>query len=302
MRLNIGLDVGGTSSRIAAQVGTEPIWTTASSAGNPRIVGIEHSVDVIVGLVRSALDHFNRPSGTCICAGVAGAAAPEMKRSLADAIRINLNEPDTLIEVTDDATVAFEAAFKGGDGVLLIIGTGSIILARHHRHAMRRSGGWGYLLGDEGSGYNLGRDGLRAVASALDSDTQTVLATRAAVDLDMSTREELLAKIYGEDFRLAEFAPVVLAEAEAGDKESIGIVDNNARELVDRLGVSCREINARGAETVKLSGGLSQSHIYVSRIAALLKQQLPGWDVVRSGREPVEGALWLASRMPHESS
>ncbi|MFV1981861.1 MAG: N-acetylglucosamine kinase, partial [Rhodothermia bacterium] len=155
----IGLDGGGTSTRMLAVDADERRWTDKDGTSNPRIVGIERASKVISGLIERAIHEFPDSKGFHVCAGIAGAATASMQRALADSIKLELKEIAGPIQLTDDVTIAYEAAFAGDPGVLFMVGTGSMVLVRTVSGVFVRSGGWGYLLGDEGSGYSIGRAG-----------------------------------------------------------------------------------------------------------------------------------------------
>ena len=297
--VSIGLDGGGTHTRLLASDDSGRTWTAEGGGANPRIVGIERSSAVLSVLIDEAIEQYPEAPGFRVCAGVAGAATASMQRALADAIKLDLKQSAGIsLELTDDAAIAYEAAFEGAPGVLFVVGTGSMILVRTVDGAFFRSGGWGYLIGDEGSGYSLGRAGLRAVAASIDADEPTALTTRAAAELKVSTREGLLERVYGSDYSLASFAPAVLEEAARGDDQAISIIEREVRKLVDRFHALSDRLGLDVPGAVKVAGGLSKSRPYMLALSAIVRERFPGWEVTQSGHEPVEGAFWLAKRMP----
>ena len=294
-RLFIGIDGGGTSSRLLASDGSGRRWSSESDAANPRIVGIERASLVASSLVDSAIAAFPDCRSANICAGVAGAATASMQRALADSIKLDIKSAVPIaIRLTDDATIAHEAAFKGKPGTLFVVGTGSMILVRSRDGTFLRSGGWGYLLGDEGSGYSIGRAGLRAVSASIDANEATMLTTRAAAELEVRTREELLEKVYASGYSMAAFAKAVLDEADKGDEQSIRIVEYEIRKLVDRFVTLTSRPDFDVPASLKASGGLSDSRGYMLTLAAVVRDCFPDWEIAKSGRAPVEGAHWMA--------
>ena len=297
-RVAIGIDGGGTRTRAVAETGGGDRWTGAGGAVNPRIVGIERSSAVIAEMITAAIDWSGGDGPFDLCAGIAGAGTSTMQRALADSIRLDLKHDDRVnLTLTDDATIAYEAAFRGQPGVLIVVGTGSSILVRTPETGFIRWGGWGYLLGDEGSGYSIGRAGMRTVAASIDANEPTALTTRAAADLSVSTRDELLQKVYGSDYSLSAFAPSVLAEADQGDTEAAAIVAKEARTLVNRFAALAKKRAVDVPSDIKVVGGLSNSRTYMTVLADALTDAFAGAAVVKSGSEPVEGALWRAKQM-----
>jgi len=296
--VNIGVDGGGTKTCLLASDASDQIWSDEGAAANPRIVGIERSSTVLSGLIDRAIDQYPDAREFRICAGIAGAATSSLHNALTDSVKLDLRSPAGIsLKITDDATIAYEAAFEGAPGVLLVVGTGSMILVRTLDGSFFRSGGWGYLLGDEGSGYSLGRAGLRAVAASIDANEPTALTTRAASELEVTTREALLDKVYDSSYSLASFAPAVLDEAGKGDATSATIVDREIRKLVDRLHMLTEGLERNLPGIIKVAGGLSKSRPYMLTLSDVVTERFAGWEVTRSGRESVEGALWLAKQM-----
>lgn len=297
-RVDIGLDGGGTQTRLLASDTSGDRWTARGPAANPRIVGIERTSEVLAGLIEDCIDRYSKAEAYYVCGGIAGAAAGSMQRALTDLVKLDLNtEKPVSIRLTDDATIAHEAAFEGRPGILFVLGTGSTILIRTHEDDFIRLGGWGYLLGDEGSGYSIGRAGLRAVAASIDASKPTALTTRAASELAVKTRDELLEKVYGSDYSLASFAPAVLEEAGRGDAEAGAIVETEIRKLVDRFRWLADQLDFVVPESLKVTGGLSGSRPYMVTFASIVHEHFPDWKITKSGRDPVEGALWMAKNM-----
>lgn len=296
----IGLDGGGTSTRLLAEDRDGRHWTDDDGTSNPRIVGTKRAAKVITGLVGRAAAQFPGAEEFKVCAGIAGAAGRKMQQRLSDALKRDSRDQNGFsIEITDDAAIAYEAAFAGAPGVLFVVGTGSNVLVRTTDGTFVRSGGWGYLLGDEGSGYSIGRAGMRAVAASIDTNTETALTRRAAADLGVLTRETLIERVYGADYSPASFAPAVLEEAQNGDQESLDIVADETMMLSNRLFALVELKDLAVAGIVKTTGGLSRSRPYMLSLTRSIQSRLPTWEVVRSGREPVEGALWMAKQMVH---
>ena len=189
------------------------------------------------------------------------------------------------MSVDNDAYAACVGAFGGGDGGIVIAGTGSIGLALvgGERHMV---GGWGFQLGDHGSGAWVGHHAVRRAALALDGLLQPtqlieeILARTGQNRLDLSRwSEQARPKDY------AQFAPLVFASAARGDVQGMMIVIEGAA-AISTLG---RALLARGAKAVCLLGGLAKA--YPPYLDA---------DVRRAMAEPeadaVDGAIMMARR------
>lgn len=167
MQIFIGLDGGGTACRAQAELETgqrNPVLTggAANIFSAPDEAQREVS-DLLAAVLAQASALM--PKGTepvpRIVLGLAGAsesgAAARLKAAL----------PYAHVEVTGDIDISLAGAFGGGDGIVMAVGTGSV-LARQRGGQMQRIGGYGFILGDEGSGAWLGREALRRCLHARD--------------------------------------------------------------------------------------------------------------------------------------
>lgn len=193
--------------------------------------------------------------------------------------------PFASVTVDNDAFAACVGAFGGGDGGIVIAGTGSIGFARVGgvRHMV---GGWGFQLGDHGSGAWVGHHAVRRAALALDGLLQPtrliteVLARTGGNRLDLSRwSEQAKPKDY------AQFAPLVFDCAAHGDVQGMMIVIEGAG-AISNLG---RALLARGAKAICLLGGLSAA--YPPYLDADVKQAL-----AEPQADAVDGAIMMARR------
>ena len=134
-----------------------------------------------------------------------------------------------------DAQAALEGAHAGGPGLIVIAGTGSIAMGKSPSDQWGRAGGWGPVLGDGGSGYSIGLEGLRAVLQAKDgSGSQTLLTAILQQVLGLVTWDEIVSQVYGGELdreTIASLAPHIFLTAEQGDQVSQRIVEKAGREL-----------------------------------------------------------------------
>jgi len=233
-----------------------------------------------------------------ICVGMAGVDRPgdtEVVRGILERIGRGAR-----ILIVNDALVALEAGAPEAPGVVLIAGTGSIAYGRDAQGRAARAGGWGYVLGDEGSGYWIGRQALRAVVRETDGrGVPTALTPRALAHFGVGKPQELIREIYAGGVRpsaVASFASEVQAAFDDGDRSAIVILEAAVREhLLSAESVVTQLTLANQAFTFVLAGGMFRA---VPWMAAQLERQLPalarGATVVRLQIEPAVGATRLA--------
>ncbi len=303
----IGIDAGGSKTELlAAKMQGEELLNLFGPCGNPARVGFKDSAGVITDLIAQAVEYLHGESIASICAGVAGAGRPQDQHLLYEDIRVQLRDRiptsvhDIPVRVTHDSLIALEAAFEGESGIMVIAGTGTVSLARTSSGEFLRAGGWGYLIGDEGSGYALGADGLRAVAHAFDGGPDTTLRSLLAASGDVTSEEDLFEVVYKKKTPLQTFAQVVLqgacdgdAVAEAIVRKHIALLTEEVCWLVDR----CSDIRPR----ITLLGGLANNPFYHKHLSRALLDCLPGWEFMQPLNRPVIGAWRIARNMTQDA-
>ncbi len=187
------------------------------------------------------------------------------------------------------------AAFGQSPGILILAGTGSVGLARDPQGIIHRAGGYGWQMGDEGSGYALGRAALGVVGRAVDDRAEaTVLSQRILTATRSSDISRLVRWAAAAGPReIAGLAPLVLEAAESGDRVAGEMVTHAAEDLL-ALAVSLRRLFPDGkAVPVAITGGVFESGPLAGALRALLAARsdvTPVDDVI----DPVAGALILA--------
>src|SRR5262249_50698412 len=266
--LCIGIDGGGTHT-VALLVRNSgfPIPDEAilgrgeAGPSNIHAVGTTAALAALDDAVARAFAAAKLPRGPvrAVCLGLAGAGRPEDQRLAQEwAERSRLA---THIQVTTDAELLLASGTPDDWGLAVVAGTGSIAYARSPEGHVARAGGWGYLLGDEGSGYAIAMAALRAAVRAEDvSARPTPLAQQLFHAMGIQTIQELVPQVYGGNWTrtaLATLAPLVLEAASAGDPAAATIVDNAADDLAETAAAATIKLfPSSRAIPVALSGGL----------------------------------------------
>lgn len=291
----IGIDIGGTRSVAEAVAGDER-YRAHGPGANLNRTSVERVAAVLSELVGEALQAFPRASHVYACAGVAGAGRPDASKRLSDRWHGLLPahvEADVCVE--HDGVVALEGAFAGESGAILIAGTGSLALGRTASGALVRAGGWGYLLGDEGSGYAVGRAAIRALAEATDGGPTSALTTRIAMHLGMRTRDDLVRLVYDERLPFENIAPLVVEAASAGEPQACELLEREAAILVRQI-----ELLTTPQDPVEprvaLVGGLANAPVYADVLRRSIDALAGDWYVTDAREAPEQGALRLARK------
>jgi N-acetylglucosamine kinase-like BadF-type ATPase len=291
----IGVDGGGTHARavVVDEQGRELARRTGPAGlVDPRDPG--SAAAAVAQLVRDALLHAGARSAAALCCGLAGAGRPHEREAVR--IALALEHVAERIGIVGDAEAAMADAFPEGAGVLVVAGTGSIAWARTADGAALRVGGWGLLLGDEGSGYDIALRGLRAVARAADGRIpHTALTAVLLAAAGLSSPDELIAWTAGATkAQIAALAPSVLSCASRGDESAVAIRDHAvAALLVMTVAAAARS----GAETltIALTGGLIAGNGPLrAHLSEAIRERLPRADITDRAVDAALGAARIA--------
>jgi N-acetylglucosamine kinase-like BadF-type ATPase len=204
------------------------------------------------------------------------------------------------ILVVNDALIALQAAVGSAAGIVIVSGTGSIAYGCDRNGTAARAGGWGYVLGDEGSGYWIGRLAMRAVVTAADGrGAPTTLTGRLLTHFGVRRPDELLQMVYRSNFKpaaLALLATHVQQARDEGDAAAATILELAAQELVRAAGSVTAQLNLADEEfTFVLAGGMFKA---VPWLREQLERELPSIaprsHVLHLEVEPAFGAVRLA--------
>jgi len=302
----LGIDGGGTHTvALLAQLPShqDGKWTVLgrgeAGPSNYQAAGAErafHALDEAVGKAFRAACLARSPVQVAWL-GLAGAGRPEDQELVRHwALHKGLAAQ---VEVTPDAPLLLAAGTPDGWGVAVVAGTGSIAFGRSPDGRTSRAGGWGYLLGDEGSGYALSLAAFQAVARMADGRGPDTLLSGLLLDrLQLSRPQELIAAVYrgGLDRpALAALAPLVLEAAQAGDAVASAIVQEGADQLALAAATSARPLGLVPPYPLALAGGLLlASASYRERLLQALAAQGITAEPVTLVPEPAEGAVRLA--------
>ncbi|HVS45521.1 MAG TPA: BadF/BadG/BcrA/BcrD ATPase family protein [Verrucomicrobiae bacterium] len=296
----VGVDAGGTSTTAVVSRDGVVVGSAAADAANASSLGVEAAAAAIARAIGSALGTLTADS---IVVGAAGAGRDGATERITAALRVHF--PHAAIEVHDDASIALWAGAPAGDGIALIAGTGSIAFA-HVDGQNYRSGGYGYLLGDEGSGYALGVAAARALVRALDGRApRDPFVESIATALDIDDLAGALEVVYAGTHpvgKIAALAPLVVAAADGGDRLAGKIVQSAALELADLVKsvVRAAGIGDRELPLVFAGGGLQSNSTLTFLLETRLSNEFPNLRIVKGAPAPHFGALARAQRVLRE--
>lgn len=295
--LAIGADAGGTKIAIWWSDGLHTHRHEAASKNLRTSTPAEFAAHV-AGLIKQALNGVLLHTGVRICMGAAGAGTPKIAQALRAELSQALSIPEHQIRVVADAHIAIKAGFPGGDGVLVIAGTGSGCYALDPDGRLIRAGGWGPGLEDPGSGNELGRSAVKHLLSKLESGTMDTLSQciADAMILRHPSVSDVLDAFYRPDYRASTLAPAIMDLFESGDPQAHALVENQCADLASQCQRLILSLEDGFEARVAVAGGLANRESYLRALTRAVQQVVPEADVARLERAPVEGALeWARS-------
>ena len=295
----MGIDGGGSKLRIAiTDADLRPLASIESAPANPSVIGHDKARALIRHEIAGALRQARlQPQDIAAAAiGIAGASNLHSEDWLLETVKPAL--PDALIVPSSDLEIALVGSLGQRQGILLLAGTGSAIYGVAPGGQRLQIGGWGYLLGDEGSGYWMGSQLLRHIIARHDqgASSKDDALTRACMDvLGLTEPRELIAWLYRSKeppaTRIASLAELVLNAVTDGSKWAAICVESAAEQLTQQVNLMRSRLNYENAPIAFAGGLLDNDNALSQRVTQRLG--LPQRPIAR--HSPVIGAALLAT-------
>jgi N-acetylglucosamine kinase-like BadF-type ATPase len=296
----VALDGGGTKTECWVADQSRVLGQASGPTVKIMNVGQDSATSNLRSVVREALGAANvtGDSITRTCFGLAGSSSAEVRQWAESTLRELVSGG---VILTGDEQIALDAAFHGGPGVLVIAGTGSHVTGRCADGSTVGAGGWGPVLGDEGSGTWIGLEAIRASLRARDRGVETCLVREIQQAWQLEDLGSLVAKAnLRERPDFASLTTLVANCADGGDALAQGVLDRAGEELATQVSLVISKMRAAGcaaqdAGRVAFTGSVLGK---IPRVLRALDEHLhaawPEIIVDASAVQPLEGALWRA--------
>ena len=298
MSLFLAIDAGGTKT--AGLLANETRILARSSTGTVKLMRV--SEEEASSRLRCLLQELSLAAGVSLadvtrtCMGLAGLSIARVRQW---AEREITNAVGGEFLLCGDEEVALDGAFRGGEGILLIAGTGSNVIGRAADGTMYQAGGWGPALGDEGSGYWIGQEALRAGFWAKDRSIPTTLLDEIGAFWEAGSLGEIVEKANqrpGPDF--AALAPVVARCAEQGDELACAVLERAGEELAEQVALvslKMQETGTKGEVGLAYTGSVIEHNARAREsLTSALAKSAPRVRIIPGAVDALEGALWRA--------
>lgn len=302
MKYVIGIDGGGTKSHMKiADLNGNIIAEAVKGPSNINSAAEEDVKKVFKDLICEGIKVIGLQLNECsaICIGTAGADRAEDKVIIESMIRDAVGYKGKII-VVNDAEVALTGGIGKREGIIVISGTGSICYGRTEEGKSCRSGGWGHIIGDEGSGYDIGISAIKAAIKSYDGrGEKTILENSILEYLDLKCHEDLINYIYRSGAgkkEIASITRVVNAAGEKGDAVSKRILESAANELflsvkavVDKL-----DLGDRNIYLVTTGGAINNINYLYDEFKNKVNKFYPRVNIVHMKNDSAFGAVIIA--------
>ena len=269
-------DVGGSRTRcVLVNESCEVLKVGFGGPGNHLEVGVERMIESIEEATKS----FGERAEAFLA--LAGLGLKVLERGdLVERISKKLGVKS--VTLAGDTLAAHLGAFEGRDGILVLAGTGSAVVYRK-KGQWRKLGGWGHLLGDEGSGYAIAVSAIRMLLRIWEGlEKENVLLDA----LPFSSPEEVFGFFY-RDFSKSKVASLSKAVLEAAER------DDKVRKMVtDEISKLLEHLKVLPSGEISYSGGMFKSHLYKEIFTTLLKEMRR--EVIEPSLPPLGGLAILA--------
>jgi len=305
MSLYLAIDAGGTKTDyLLADCTSENDTRELARVRSGTIKRMRADTDTVVANLDEGLTQLAQRAGislqsvACTCIGISGASVPLVTEWLREALAARVSGSLLLL---GDIEIALDAAFRGAPGVLVLAGTGSNVAGRNHSGTITTAGGWGPVLGDQGSGYGIGMSAIRALCMAIDAGQETPLLAAVLKLWNLTSVDEMIAlanSLPAPDF--PSLTQVVLACAQQGDPVAAGVLQRQGEHLakivrlvIDRL---IRDApDPKWLPSIAFAGSIMESVTPVrDSLIAALRRDYPALTTLPGVVDPIAGALWRA--------
>lgn len=299
MAFFVGVDAGGTKTRAALGDDTTILARACGGSIKPLRVSQEEAQTNLAAILKELAHKSGVDLGqiTASCIGTAGLRLPRTDGWMREILS---SCAGGAITVCGDEEIALDAAFPGGPGVLVMAGTGSNTLGRTSTGKLLNIGGWGPALGDEGSGYWIGHQALRAAVRARDFGPPSRILERVAEFWKANSIGEIVEMAHASpDF--SQLAPLVVQCAEEGGQVSREVLERGGHLLGEDAAEAFRRVRKLDPDgplpSIAFTGSILEKVAFVrDSMMETIRRSLPSVQVLPEAVDPLVGALWRARR------
>lgn len=291
LRYVIGVDGGGTKTEASAYDLNGKVIATSIKGFANLLNNEEIALNNIVSSIKEIIDKLGITELKGVYLGIAGSEVGENSKIISNKIK---NELKVDSFVMNDAEIAIKAMLKGKDGILTIAGTGSVVFGINN-NVTSRCGGWGNLLGDEGSGYRISIDAIkRMIFEEENSIERSELTKKIMEKLKIKSVEDITKFVYSSTKdEIASLTPIVARLAEAGDEIASEILINEGRELAKTVENVYKKLKFNGCSIALVGGVIRKAKVIRKAFEDYLRENIVINEITDEEISPTMGAYYI---------
>jgi len=301
----LGFDGGGSKTELlAVDLQGKELFSAQGGPSNPKAVSGTQMLEHLESLLSEAIhsDALRGQRCRAVALGLAGMATNQEQQQADTLIRCSFHKllPDmSSFYITHDAQIALMAGLGRQHGIIAIAGTGAIVYGLTPSGSQKRTGGWGHILGDKGSGYEIGLMTLQQVMLAYDKvASPTLLTERVLQHYGLNEPPDLRQLMYQPHIHkkhIAEAASVCIYAAIEGDNAATGIITRAASDLAGLTAALRHQDAWLASSEVAVTGSIFKySELFLHTYRYELKKAGHIAPVILSAHKPAYGAAMLA--------
>ncbi|AOR23373.1 BadF/BadG/BcrA/BcrD ATPase family protein [Clostridium taeniosporum] len=291
MKYVIGVDGGGTKIEATAYSKEgKPIKTSIKGFGN-LLNNKEKALDNIVNSIKEIIEFLSKDELVNIYLGIAGSEVGDNSKLIKKTLKEKLNMDCV---VMNDSEIALKAMLKGQDGILVIAGTGSIALGIKNNTKIK-CGGWGSLLGDEGSGYKIAIEAIkRMILEEECSIKKSKISKEIMKKLSINSVDEITNFVYSSTKdEIAKLTFIVVKLSEEDDKISKEILTNEGIKLAKTTINVYKKLKLESSSIALVGGVIKNSNILREAFENHLRKNINVKEFIDEDVSPTMGAYYI---------
>lgn len=299
----LGIDGGGTATKcVIADDKGNLLGQGISEPSNYQVVGVRKAIDAVNRTKKQAVETtgIRKAKFEVVCLGLAGVGRLVDHKVIGEALKkLDLAQK---IMLDHDASIALAGATICQPGIVIIAGTGTTAFGMNGEGRTARANGWGYVLGDEGSGYDIGQKALRAALRAYDGRGEaTFLTSKLIKYFGLKSLPDIVQRVYRNKLSRKEIAaltPLVVESAKKEDKVAALILKETGEELGTSVVAVIKSLKMEKKEfEVAMAGGVFKAEeLILPYFKGRVKGVAPKARFIEPRFEPVIGAIFLGLR------
>jgi N-acetylglucosamine kinase-like BadF-type ATPase len=291
MKYVIGVDGGGTKTEASAYDSDGKIMLTSIKGFANLLNNQEIALDNIVSSIKEIIDRFGISELRGVYLGIAGSEVGENAKIISEKIKSEL-KIDAV--VMNDAEIALKAMLKGKDGILTIAGTGSIAFGIN-QNVTSRCGGWGNLLGDEGSGYRISIDAIKRMIFEEEHSIPKSELTKKIMDkLEIKSVDQVTNFVYSSTKDdIASLTTIVARLGETGDEIASEILISEGVELAKTVENVYKKLKFESCSVALVGSVIRKAKVVRRAFEDYLRENIVIEDIVDEEISPTMGAYYI---------